>query len=63
MSSVISEKLSVDSKKDVDTVTCTCGHKIFDGVVIRSRCVKVFEGKALCRCKVWVTVPVCFLPY
>ncbi|WP_422134940.1 hypothetical protein [Endozoicomonas sp. ALD040] len=58
-----SERLPVDGKEDVETVTCTCGHKIFDGEVIRSRCVKVFESKALCRCKKWVSVPVLYLPY
>jgi hypothetical protein len=35
-----------------------CGRRIFDGEVIRSRCVKVAEGLALCRCKGWVRVPV-----
>lgn len=53
-------------KKDfshIDNVTCTCGHKIFDGEVIRSRCVKVHESMALCRCKKWVSVPVFYLPY
>lgn len=39
-------------------VQCKCGHVIFDGEVIRSRCVKVLEAKALCRCKRWVAVPV-----
>ena len=42
-----------------DSVQCECGHKLFDGDsgVIRSRCVKVYEKKALCRCKKWVEVP------
>ncbi len=47
----------------IDTVTCKCGHKIFDGEVVRSRCVKVHESMALCRCKEWVSVPICYLPY
>ena len=63
MKSVSSDQLPVDSKKAIETVTCTCGHKIFDGEVVRSRCVKVLESKALCRCKKWVGVPVCYLPY
>ncbi|EJL6947023.1 hypothetical protein NMT39_000308 [Vibrio cholerae] len=40
-------------------VMCVCGHCIFThSGVIRSRCVKVAEGVALCRCKRWVKVPV-----
>ncbi|WP_120510969.1 hypothetical protein [Photobacterium salinisoli] len=40
-------------------VVCECGHCIFTHQgVIRSRCVKVAEGVALCRCKRWVEVPV-----
>ncbi|MEI8634731.1 hypothetical protein P4S72_27200 [Vibrio sp. PP-XX7] len=40
-------------------VVCECGHRICDSDgVIRSRCVKVPEGVALCRCKRWVKVPV-----
>lgn len=39
----------------VNEVVCQCGHRICDGVgVIRSRCVKIVEGVALCRCKEWV---------
>ena len=41
-----------------DAVSCKCGHRIFDGQVVRSRCVKPAEGIALCRCKEWVKVPV-----
>ena len=33
-----------------------CGHRIVDGEVIGSRCVKPTEGLALCRCKRWVEV-------
>ena len=39
-------------------VKCACGHVIYDGQVIRSRCVKLHEQSALCRCKRWVKVPV-----
>lgn len=39
-------------------VRCACGHPIWDGAVIRSRCVKPREGLALCRCKRWVRVPI-----
>ena len=41
-----------------DSVTCECGHKIYDGEVVRSRCIKLHTGEALCRCKTWVKVPV-----
>lgn len=39
-------------------VVCECGHTIWDGEAIRSRCVKPAEGVALCRCKRWVAVPI-----
>ena len=40
-------------------VVCSCGHCIFTHQgMIRSRCVNVGEGTALCRCKKWVKVPV-----
>ncbi|WCE31041.1 hypothetical protein [Vibrio sp. SCSIO 43137] len=40
-------------------VICICGHRICDDRgIIRARCVKLREGKALCRCKRWVRVPV-----
>jgi hypothetical protein len=39
-------------------VTCECGHRIYDGVVIRSRCIDPRKGTALCRCKRWVRVPI-----
>lgn len=35
-----------------------CRHTIFTGMVIRSRCVDVLNGQALCKCKRWVRVPV-----
>ncbi|MCG7587847.1 hypothetical protein [Photobacterium sp. OFAV2-7] len=42
-----------------EAIVCDCGHCIFTHQgVIRSRCVKVAEGLALCRCKKWVRVPV-----
>jgi len=36
----------------------TCGHTLYDGQMIRSRCVNVRDGTALCRCKQWVAVPI-----
>ncbi|WP_120510973.1 hypothetical protein [Photobacterium salinisoli] len=46
-------------KPIVNEVVCECGHRICDSEgVIRSRCVKIGEGIALCRCKRWVSVPV-----
>lgn len=45
--------------KAAGSVTCTCGYRLFDGEVIRSRVVKPSEGLAKCRCKRWVRVPVC----
>jgi|GEM_PF-5543820 len=47
------------STQVVSKVTCMCGHCICDSEgVIRSRCVKLHEGTALCRCKRWVKVPI-----
>ena len=60
---VCSDQFSVRSVQPVETVTCICGHRIFDGEVVRSRCVKLHEGTALCRCKQWVSVPVGYIPY
>ncbi len=38
-------------------VSCpNCGFKIFDGEVIRSRCVRIHTAEALCRCKAWVNI-------
>ncbi len=46
-------------RQRVSKVICTCGHCICDSEgIIRSRCVKLHEGTALCRCKRWVKVPV-----
>ena len=39
-------------------VRCVCGHVVFDGQVIRSRCVDIVDAVALCRCKRGVRVPV-----
>ncbi|SIO94646.1 hypothetical protein [Vibrio spartinae] len=48
-----------NSSQAVSEVVCICGHRICDSEgVIRSRCVKLVEGMALCRCKRWVKVPV-----
>ena len=40
-------------------VKCICQHKIFDGLVIKSRVIRVLPdgAEALCRCKKWVKVP------
>ncbi|SIO94650.1 hypothetical protein VSP9026_02379 [Vibrio spartinae] len=38
-------------------VVCECGHVIFTHKgMIRSRCVDVRTGRALCRCKKWIGV-------
>lgn len=53
------EKLHEYAPLTIEPVVCECGHRICDSEgVIRSRCVKVAEGIALCRCKKWVRVPV-----
>lgn len=45
--------------KPYRAVVCECGHVIFTHKgMIRSRCVDVRTGRALCRCKNWVDVPV-----
>ncbi len=41
-----------------EPMRCDCGHRIFYGELIRSRCAKPADGLALCRCKRWVEVPV-----
>jgi hypothetical protein len=43
-------------------VRCTCGHRVFDGVVVKSRVVRVLPigAEALCRCKAWVRVPLTY---
>ena len=43
-----------------DTVECECGHTICLDGFIKSRCVNIHEGTALCRCKKWVSVPLQF---
>lgn len=37
-----------------------CGHAIFDGLVIKSRIVRVLPmgAEAKCQCKAWVAVPI-----
>lgn len=45
--------------KPYKAVVCECGHVIFTHKgMIRSRCVDVRTGRALCRCKKWVKVPI-----
>ncbi len=43
-------------------VRCDCGQVLFDGVVIKSRVVRVLPvgAEAKCRCKRWVKVPVSY---
>lgn len=44
-------------------VRCICGHDLFDGIVIKSRVVRVLPrggAEALCRCKRWLPVPVTY---
>lgn len=41
-------------------VRCICGHDVFDGIVIKSRVVRLLPrggAEALCRCKRWQPVP------
>lgn len=43
------------------SVQCVCGHRLFDGIVVRARVVRLLPrggAEALCRCKRWQTVPV-----
>lgn len=49
---------STDSQlKSTKAVHCPeCDFKIYDGEVVRSRCFKLHESKALCRCKEWVDI-------
>ncbi|HDY8222568.1 TPA: hypothetical protein RQL19_001799 [Vibrio vulnificus] len=48
-----------DNGQRVSEVMCLCGHRICDSEgIIRSRCVKLLESEALCRCKRWVKVPI-----
>lgn len=44
-------------------VQCACGHRLFDGIVVRSRVVRLLPrggAEALCRCKRWQTVPLTY---
>jgi len=41
-----------------EPIECPCGWKIYDGEMVRSRCVNLRNGMALCRCKRWITVPI-----
>ena len=44
-------------------VRCECGHALFDGLVIKSRVIRVLpngHGEALCRCKRWKMVPMVY---
>lgn len=46
-----------------ETVRCVCGHNLFDGIVVRSRIVRLLPrggADALCRCKRWVPVPLTY---
>lgn len=45
------------------SVRCDCRHEIFDGIVVRARCVRLLPrggAEALCRCKRWVAVPLTY---
>lgn len=42
------------------SVQCVCGHRLFDGIVVRARVVRLLPrggAEALCRCKRWQGVP------
>ena len=41
-----------------------CGQKVFDGLVVKSRIVRVLlhGAEAKCRCKAWVQVPLVYSP-
>lgn len=47
-------------------VACACcGHVVFDGIVIKSRVVRLLPrggAEAKCRCKRWVAVPATYDP-
>ena len=46
------------------TVRCgTCHHQLFDGIVVRSRIVRLLPrggAEAMCRCKAWLRVPLTY---
>lgn len=53
----------VDLTGERRRVVCTCNHTVFDGIVIKSRVVRLLPrggAEALCRCKNWVPVPVTY---
>ena len=39
-----------------------CGFRLFDGLVIKARIIRVFPkgAEAKCRCKAWVEVPIAY---
>lgn len=43
-------------------VQCKCGHVVFDGEVLLSRCVLIeaHGARAKCKCKEWVRVPLIY---
>lgn len=43
-------------------VRCQCGYKIFDGLVVRSRVLRVLASgaEAKCKCRKWVRVPLTY---
>lgn len=50
-------QLPAVTEQPLQPIKCPkCEHVIFDGEVIRSRCVKVQTAEALCRCKAWVRI-------
>lgn len=53
----------VDMTGSRTRVVCQCNHTLFDGIVIKSRVVRLLPrggAEALCRCKRWVAVPVTY---
>ena len=46
------------------SVRCECGSVVFDGLVVKSRIVRVLPkgAQAKCRCKRWVPVPLTYSP-
>lgn len=49
-----------NARGQVTSVTCLCQHRIFDGDVVRSRCVHLALRIALCKCRRWVQVPLAY---
>lgn len=48
-----------------EQVRCVCSHLIFDGLVVKSRVVRLLPrggAEALCRCKRWLAVPLSYAP-